>query len=390
MNSATNDTVRATLLWQPIDELKITPMIMWQQGNSGAPNAVDVNGSPTNPTYPSPEGHYEIYQTDEPQRDRFTLGSLKVEYALTPDIGITSITALWSNQLPDSQDGTEENRRLGGPRLRDPTSQFPYDAAAGGVGPTGPGPFGPAVEERDYTRQFSEELRVASTGNGPLQWLARILLSGPAIRLGHVVDQSAGRPDLQRLRRLHAADIIQNAAFGNISWTFMQGLTASVGARYYHYSYAQGNTEWGDFTPYGFATCWAAAATVAGNLAAVQHQRGSSANGTNPRFNLTWQIDPNHMVYGTVAKGFRLGGTDQPFVGYNHPETAASCAAPSSLAGPAAVRPADQAVVRPRTTPGDWYTPTRELPQRQRPGRAAVQLGFRVGLRDRHQERAVG
>ena len=46
--------------------------------------------------------------------------------------------------------------------------------------------------------------------------------------------------------------ILQNAFFGNLSWDFGSGLKASVGARWYHYSYSQSNTEWGDFTPYGF------------------------------------------------------------------------------------------------------------------------------------------
>src|SRR6185437_2693244 len=91
-NSSTSDSFRAILRYQPSDQLKISPMIMWQEDSANAPNAVDVNGSPTNPTMPSPKGHYEIYQTSEPQWDRFTLGSLKVEYAVTPDIELTSIT----------------------------------------------------------------------------------------------------------------------------------------------------------------------------------------------------------------------------------------------------------------------------------------------------------
>jgi iron complex outermembrane recepter protein len=329
VNSATNDTVRATLLWQPIDELKITPMIMWQQGNSDAPNAVDVNGSPTNPTYPSPAGHYEIYQTDEPQQDRFTLGSLKVEYALTPDIGLTSITALWSNHSLTSQDGTEENDGSAG--LGSSTEAFPYDTSAGGLGPTGPGPFGPAVEERDYTRQFSEELRVASTGSGPLQWLAGYYYQD----LQSDWDMWSINPQAGPVSNVYVdympQTILQNAAFGNISWEFPYGFKASVGARYYHYSYAQDNTEWGDFTPLGFNNLVSSAPTVAGNLAPFNTSAGNSADGTNPRFNLTWQIDRDHMVYFTAAKGFRLGGTDQPFVGYNHPETVASCMAPATL-----------------------------------------------------------
>jgi len=341
VNSATNDTVRAIVLWQPSDELKITPMVMWQQSNSGAPNAVDVDGSPTNPTYPSPAGHYEIYQADEPQWDRFTLGSLKVEYALTPGIGLSSITALWSNSSLVSQDGSEENASSSG--LGSAGTAYPYDvntsdpaypypdpsgglsAAGNGIGPTGPGPYGPGVEERDYTRQFSEELRVASTGNGPLQWLAGYYYQD----LQSDWDMWSVNPQAGGLADIYVdympQTILQNAAFGNISWDFPGGLKASVGARWYHYSYAQNNTEWGDFTPYGFANLFSGAPTVAGNTEPFNTSAGGGASGTNPRFNLTWQIDRDHMVYATVAKGFRLGGTDQPFVGYNQPVTPAIC-----------------------------------------------------------------
>ena len=329
VNSSTDDSFRAILLYQPNDRLKITPMIMWQQDTSNAPNAVDVNGSPTNPTMPNPMGHYEIYQSSEPQWDRFTLGSLKVEYAVTPDIGLTSITGLWSNHSVVSQDGSEENASSGG--LGSATTAFPYDTSAGGIGPTGPGPFGPGVEERDYTRQVSEEFRLASTGRGPLQWLAGYYYQD----LFSDWDMWSVNPQAGPIANIYVdympQTILQNAFFGNASWEFAHGLKASVGVRWYHYSYSQRNSEWGDFTPYGFANLLSGAPTVAGNTQPFNTSAGGSASGTNPRFNLTWQIDSDHMVYLTVAKGFRLGGTDQPFVGYNFPVTAADCAAPSSL-----------------------------------------------------------
>ncbi|MGH8288919.1 MAG: TonB-dependent receptor [Steroidobacteraceae bacterium] len=329
VNSSTNDSFRAILLYQPNDQLKITPMIMWQEGTSDAPNAVDVNGSPTDPTMPSAKGHYEIYQTSEPQWDRFTLGSLKIEYALTPDIGLTSITGLWSNHSLVSQDGSEENASSSG--LGSAMTAFPYDTSAGGIGPTGPGPFGPGVEERDYTRQLSEEFRLASTGGGPLQWLAGYYYQD----LQSDWDMWSVLPQAGPISDIYVdympQTILQNAFFGNLTWDFSHGLKATVGARWYHYSYAQDNSEWGDFTVYGFNNLLSGAPTVAGNLDPFDTSAGASASGTNPRFNLTWQIDPDHMVYATVAKGFRLGGTDQPFVGYDHPETEASCGAPSSL-----------------------------------------------------------
>jgi iron complex outermembrane recepter protein len=329
INSSTSDSFRAILRYEPSDQLKITPMIMWQEDSANAPNAVDVNGSPTDPSMPSPKGHYEIYQTSEPQWDRFTLGSLKVEYAVTPDIELTSITGLWSNNSLVSQDGTEETASSAA--LGSATQAFPYDTSAGGLGPTGPGPFGPGVEERDYTRQVSEELRLASAGNGPVQWLAGYYYQD----LQSEVDFWSINPQAGPIANVaviyQPQTILQHALFGNLSWDFARGLTASAGVRWYHYSYAERNSEWGDFTPYGFTNLLSGDPTVAGNIAAFDTGSGASASGTNPRFNLTWQLDRDHMVYATIAKGFRLGGTDVPFVGYNHPVTAADCASPTSL-----------------------------------------------------------
>ncbi|HEY6514519.1 MAG TPA: TonB-dependent receptor, partial [Steroidobacteraceae bacterium] len=365
-NSATNDSFRAILLFKPNDQLSITPMIMWQQGTSGAPNAVDVNGSPTDPAMPGAKGHYEIYDTGEPQWDRFTLGSLKVEYAITPDIALTSITGLWSNHSLVSQDGTEENSSSTALGSSDPaTPPAPYDASAGGLGPTGPGPFGPGVEERDYTRQVSEELRVASTGNAPLQWLAGYYYQDFQSEWSMwSVNPQAG-PIADIYVDYMPQTILQNAFFGNLSWDFGNGLKASVGARWYHYSYSQSNTEWGDFTPYGFDNLLGlnGPSTVAGNTKPFNTNAASSSSGTNPRFNLTWQIDPDHMVYGTVAKGFRLGGTDQPFVGLATAVSAATCpyGSPPSLAGLEQCGLQTKLSATP-TTPGHIYATTVNFP----------------------------
>src|SRR6202050_3917894 len=64
-NTTTISSGRAQRVWKPLDNLSITPMVMWQLTQQGAPNAVDVNGNPTNPTVPSTEAHWEIYDTAE-------------------------------------------------------------------------------------------------------------------------------------------------------------------------------------------------------------------------------------------------------------------------------------------------------------------------------------
>ncbi len=111
-NTTTIDTVRASLLWKPSDNLAITPMAMYQQTRQGAPDAVDVNGNPTHPEVPDTLAHWEPLDVSEPQRDTFALGSLKIEYQ-APGFTITSATGNWVRNLLISQDGTEENARRG-------------------------------------------------------------------------------------------------------------------------------------------------------------------------------------------------------------------------------------------------------------------------------------
>jgi iron complex outermembrane receptor protein len=294
-NTTTVDSARAALLWKPMDNLSITPMVMWQQTQQGGPDAVDVNGNPTHPTVPSTEAHWEIYDSPEPQSDKFTLGSLKIEYQ-APGFTITSATGDWSRNLLISQDGTEEDGAAVGIQV--------YDAPTG-IGPTGPEPNGPGATEKDFTRQFSEELRLTSTGTGPLQWLvgyfyqdlysewdewvlapqATPILGGPNLYVDH-----------------QPQTITQNAEFGELSWQFIPELTGTVGLRHYHYSLSQTNTEFGTFTVNGGVNNYEPYNTGASN----------SASGTDPKFDLSYKVVPDVLLYATVAKGFRLGGVNQP------------------------------------------------------------------------------
>ncbi len=218
---------------------------------------------------------------------------------------------------------------------------------------------------------MSEELRVASTGSGPLQWLAGYYYQDFQSEWSMWSINPQAGPIADIYVDYMPQTILQNAAFGNLSWDFGHGLKASAGARWYHYSYAQNNAEWGDFTPYGFDNLLGlnGPSTVAGNTTPFITSAGNSSSGTNPRFNLTWQIDPDHMVYGTIAKGFRLGGTDQPFVGLATAVSPATCpyGNPPSLAG------LEQCGLQTKlssttTTPGNIYTTTANFPNVNKQG----------------------
>ena len=359
-NASSLDSFRASLLWRPVDELSITPAFMWQHTHQDGPNAVDVNGAPSYPQVPAAQGHWEIYDTPEPQDDRFTLGSLKIEWQ-TEHMLITSATGDWTRRTLVSQDGTEENDGPSG--LGSLGTASPYDTAAGGAGPTGPGPSGPGVQERDATQQFSEELRLTSTDKGPFQWQAGYYFQ----RLKSEWDMWSVNPQLLSagVGNVYVdympQTITQNALFGEGSLEFAPGWKATLGLRGYHYQYTQNNSEWGDFTPYGFANLTSGAPTLAGNTAPFNTTASGNASGVNPKFDLSWQMNPQLLLYATAARGFRMGGTDQPFTGYATTVSAAACGAPSSLAIILQCG-LQQKLSATRTLPGGYYAPNVQFP----------------------------
>ena len=330
-NASSLDSARASLLWRPVDELSITPALMWQHTHQDGPNAVDVDGSPSHPQVPANRGHFEIYDTPEPQDDVFTLGSLKIEWQ-TEHFLVTSATADWKRTTVVSQDGTEENAGPSG--LGSLGTASPYDTTAGGVGPTGPGPTGPGVQERDDTQQLSEELRLTSTDKGPFQWLVGYYYQ----RLKSEWSMWSINPQILAagIGNIYVdympQTITQNALFGETSLEFAESWKATVGLRGYKYQYNQSNTEWGDFTPFGFANLLSGAPTLAGNTAPFDTTASGKATGVNPKFDLSWKMNPEVLWYATIARGFRMGGTDQPFTGYLTTVSPTSCGAPSSLA----------------------------------------------------------
>jgi iron complex outermembrane receptor protein len=294
-NSTTIDSVRMSVLWKPTDNLSITPMLMWQLTQQAAPDAVDVNGNPTHPTVPAVNAHWEIYDSAEPQRDRFTLGSLKIEYQFD-SFSLTSATADWNRNTLVSQDSTEENAAAIG---------IPVYDAPGGIGPSGPAPNGPSVTEKDFTRQFSEELRATSTGTGRFQWILGYFYQDLYSEWDEwaIAPQATpilGGPNLYV--DFQPQTIIQNSEFGEASWQFTPDLKGTVGLRHYHYTLNQTNEEYGVFTVFADE----------GNTVPYNTAASNSASGTDPKFDLSYNIDKDVMVYVTAAKGFRLGGVNQP------------------------------------------------------------------------------
>jgi iron complex outermembrane recepter protein len=285
--------VRATLLWKPTDELTITPSVFYQRITQDGPSAFDSN--------PGTEAHYQPFDISEPYSDRITVYSLTANYKFQ-SFDITSITAQWNRISIQSQDGSENfNSPISGVEINAPGTISFY--LPGGTGPV-------QGTETDPSKQFSQELRAASSGDGPLNWVGGLFYSHfkSTWNLYTAVENPSAFVDLGTFgpattpaiwNLTNPTTISQYAAFGEGTYAITDHLKATAGLRWYAYDYDFYDHFAGWGSPLGGATP---------SIESVSQ----SENGVNPKFNLAYEFDKDLMVYVTAAKGFRPGGANQP------------------------------------------------------------------------------
>ena len=297
VNTTTVDSIRAALLWKPLENLTIEPVAMYQRTEQGAPPVVDVNGSATYPQTPAVLAHWEPFDVPEPQTDSFTFGSLKAVDQL-PNFSLTSATGLWHRNALVITDGTEGvNSVFGIPA---------YNASAGGLGPLGPEPNGPGATEQDAEWQLSEELRLTSTAPGPLQWVAGYFYQDLHSQFNqYLISPEAapvvGSPPWQFID-FQPQVITQNAFFGDITWQLSPQFNVEAGLRHYHYSLSNSDTEYGFLAPNA----------ALGNGVPYHISFSNEASGTLPEFTVSYKITPDDMLYAKASKGIRIGGANNP------------------------------------------------------------------------------
>jgi iron complex outermembrane recepter protein len=273
---------RATLLIKPVDRLSITAGFLYQRITQDGPSTIDVP--------PANEVHYQPFDVAEPFKDIFSLGDLSIRYDFD-SFQVVSATSSWSRQENQTQDISEAMQYYIGGFLG-PPADFPFSTAAGGLGAG-------SISEDDYTRQVSEELRIASTGDSPLQWLAGGYYS-TFHATSHVYSFYDGFTALFGTNNLadnhRLLDIDQYALFGEASYQLPASLKATAGARYFLY-HSNSATSVSGVSANGTS------ATLFGN---------AQNSGVTPKASLAWLPDDNTNIYATIAKGFRPGGPNSP------------------------------------------------------------------------------
>ena len=300
---------RATLLWQVSDNFTLTPTVFYQRVTQDGPSAYD--------SVPGTMAHYQPFDIAEPYSDQFTLGALTANYH-APSFDITSVTARWTRRSVQTQDTSES--------FENPFTCITIAPGCGELpfyGPNGVG-SGPVVgTETDPSSQVSEELRIASTGDGPLRGVAGVFYSdfNSQWQLNTQSQNNLSYVDFSNFTTPAAtttvwglnepANIRQWAVFGEGTWAITPAFKATAGLRLFSYvsDLSMYFAGWG--SPLGGAT------PSTTNVS-------QSENGVDPKLNLSYEFSKDLMVYATAAKGFRPGGGNQPLPNFPPPNAPAN------------------------------------------------------------------
>ena len=278
VNDVRLESVRGSVLWKPLERLKITPSFFYQ--------GIEAGGLPYIDSHPGTDAHYQPFDSPEPYEDRFRLGSLKAEY-VGDSFDLSSITSYWTRSEPVRQDEAESwQTGLGLP------SVYPAD---GGLGPE------VGLEDLE-SRQTSEEIRLTSLGSSPLQWLVGYFYEDVQSDWNVFLPAPDAAPlfgTTNLFTQLTPTKIIQQAVFGQASYELTSRLKATVGLRRYRYGESVHTTVSGAVSP-------------TGSDAATQYLTSESNQGVNPQVTLSYKAGKETLVYGTAAKGFRPGGGTGP------------------------------------------------------------------------------
>jgi outer membrane receptor protein involved in Fe transport len=158
------------------------------------------------------------------------------------------------------------------------------------LGITDPSP----VNDYGPSRTFSQEVRLTSSDSGRFRWLiGGIYIDNRRIVIEPIDVPGSGAffgvpSDIVSLSNDHM-HIREEALFGEASYDILPDLTATVGLRVFQDRLAKNETVGGTLEP------------PSASLTNV------SESSETPKFNLSYHLDADEMIYVQAAKGYRIG-----------------------------------------------------------------------------------
>jgi iron complex outermembrane recepter protein len=306
VNSGERNGARVSFLIQPTENISITERIVYQKLTTDGYPRIDVYnilGNPYTTEEPpvNPGERGQVTQFREGIEDEFTLGDLKVEIALGA-LTLTSISSYTDRDVVVLRDASQ----LTGSVTLSLSEARNIPVSSADVRLNSP------LYDTTSLQAFSQEVRLASDGGGVFEWLVGAFYQKIDRDYGQNLPTPGYDALMTRLRfpistALNAPpdtpyysevpyDFKQVALFGEGTVRFNDQLSLTGGLRYYDFEEDRLLTFAGVFADFGY-----------------QKQPGStSSDGFSPRVILAFEPNDDVMLTAQVARGFRLGGINDP------------------------------------------------------------------------------
>lgn len=205
------------------------------------------------------------------------------------------------------------------------------------------------TNEQGEEERINQEVRLVSTTDGPFNWIVgafynKLETTGFSAEFTPGYAEFAGfdRPDNLEYFSQSYTDLEETAFFGEIGYDITDKLTVTVGARYYDYELETfSDVDFPLFDPDFVAR--SVSQIESGLKSDFQaeingvERTGQSDSGSLFKFNVSYDVTEDFLVYGTVSEGYRIGDSNGlgPCPAFDPDATQGSCAlAPGQQFGP--------------------------------------------------------
>ncbi len=287
---------RIALLWEPTENLSITPRVIYQKIDLGGFNRQEVFNLFANPytAPPTPLGEREQHLLlDEAFEDETLIFDTVINWSIEDFFDVTYSVSYINRDLLVSRDASA----LTGSVSVD--LGFAEDQVAN------------PSNLRDTTdlEQMTHELRLSSSDDGAFQWLAGVFYSDverdysqrlptPGYDALWIPSADTNFPDAvdSPYNSDLTYDLRQIALFGEATYKLLDRLGLTAGLRWYDWEEDKTFRSGGGFS----------------NADAQNQDITVSSDGFTPRFMVSYDANDNVTMNAQISRGFRLGGVNDP------------------------------------------------------------------------------
>ena len=292
---------RVALRFEPSDRFTVTPRVIYQEIETNGWNRADdfnILGNAFTTTRPAVDldETEQFIQFEEPFTDEFLLADLNLEYRFGDDMALTSVTSYSDRDILAIRDATALTASITGGSIGLSEPVYTLDAP---------------LNDATTAQVLTQELRVSNVGDA-LSWVLGAFYSSTDRDYGQSLPvtgfQTATGIPTQGLRAPRdvlffsdlSYDLEQRAIFGEATWDATERIELTGGVRYYDFEEDREQIFDGIFAHDNTGT------------ALVSTPGSTEADGFAPRVIASFAVTENTTLNAQVAKGFRLGGINDP------------------------------------------------------------------------------